>query len=148
MQTIIYTQGFLKRKVGYIFCSVKCHWAGFSLNVVVIAIHLIMFHAQQQTWSNTLFFSQQVLENTAQLQAAKTLWTRMTTDFTIKKSSISKIYIIMFQKFTKKEAAARRSSKMESRDHSNAANPKSLMSMVERIFNRNRRLRRTSVSIS
>jgi len=34
----------------------------------------------------------------------------------------------MFWRVTKKEAAARRSSKMESRDHSNAANPKSLMS--------------------
>ena len=34
----------------------------------------------------------------------------------------------MFWKVSKKEAAARRSSKMESRDHSNAANPKSLTS--------------------
>jgi len=34
----------------------------------------------------------------------------------------------MFWRVTKKEAAARRSSQMEGRDHSNAANPKSLMS--------------------
>jgi len=34
----------------------------------------------------------------------------------------------MYRRVSKKEAAARRSSKMECRDHSNAANPKSLMS--------------------
>ena len=34
----------------------------------------------------------------------------------------------MYRRVSKKEAAARRSSKMESRDHSNAANPKSQMS--------------------
>jgi len=43
----------------------------------------------------------------------------------------------MYQVFSKTEAAARRSSKMESRDHSNAANPKSLMSrgkILQRTF--------------
>ena len=43
----------------------------------------------------------------------------------------------MFRRVSKKEAAARRSSKMESRDHSNAAIPKSLMSrgnLLQRAF--------------